>query len=124
VNTGGAGRGPVYDRIGQGYTATRSPNPRIAAAIEAALGDARSVVNRGAGSGAGRRPTSIPGYAPGCRASRSFHPAWPTAGLARLEDDLRSGRWHARFGGLCGQEAADLGYRLVIGLSREFPDGA
>jgi len=35
-------------------------------------------------------------------------------GLARLEDDLRSGRWHARHGDLAGRDAADLGYRLLV----------
>jgi SAM-dependent methyltransferase len=43
---------PVYDRIGSGYTGTRRPDPRIAAAIGAALGDARTLVNVGAGAGA------------------------------------------------------------------------
>ena len=42
----------VYDRIGVGYTASRRPDPRIAAAIDAALGDARTLVNVGAGAGA------------------------------------------------------------------------
>ncbi len=40
-----------YDRIGRTYTATRRPDPRIAAAIWAALGDARTVLNVGAGTG-------------------------------------------------------------------------
>ena len=43
---------PVYDRIGVRYAATRRPDPRIAGAIVAALGDARTVVNVGAGAGA------------------------------------------------------------------------
>src|SRR5262245_9281492 len=42
----------LYDRIGASYRATRRPDPRIAARINAALGDARSVVNVGAGTGA------------------------------------------------------------------------
>ena len=42
----------LYDRIGQCYTATRHPDPRIAEAILNALGDARSVLNVGAGAGA------------------------------------------------------------------------
>jgi SAM-dependent methyltransferase len=42
----------IYDRIGQTYAATRRADPRIAAAIVDALGDARSVVNVGAGTGA------------------------------------------------------------------------
>ncbi len=40
-----------YDRIGRGYSAMRREDPRFAAAIHAALGDARSVVNVGAGTG-------------------------------------------------------------------------
>jgi SAM-dependent methyltransferase len=42
----------LYDRIGRQYTSTRHPDPRIAAAILDALGDANSVVNVGAGAGA------------------------------------------------------------------------
>jgi SAM-dependent methyltransferase len=41
----------TYDRIGVGYGAHRRGDPRIAARIDAALGDARSVVNVGAGTG-------------------------------------------------------------------------
>jgi SAM-dependent methyltransferase len=46
-----AGRIELYDRIGLSYTATRREDPRLAAAIHAALGDARTVVNVGAGAG-------------------------------------------------------------------------
>jgi SAM-dependent methyltransferase len=42
---------PAYDRIGLGYSAARRPEPRIAARIEAALADAKSVLNIGAGTG-------------------------------------------------------------------------
>lgn len=42
---------PVYDEIGRTYTSTRRPDPRIAATIARALGDANTVVNVGAGSG-------------------------------------------------------------------------
>jgi SAM-dependent methyltransferase len=45
------GRSAVYDRIGGGYAARRREDPRIARAIWAALGDASSVVNVGAGAG-------------------------------------------------------------------------
>ena len=41
----------VYDVIGTGYVETRRADPRIASAINAALGDAASVVNVGAGAG-------------------------------------------------------------------------
>lgn len=40
-----------YGRIGDGYTAYRQPEPEIEAAIRAALGDARTVLNVGAGAG-------------------------------------------------------------------------
>jgi SAM-dependent methyltransferase len=43
---------PLYDRIGANYTAVRREDPRLAAAIAAALGDALTVVNVGAGAGA------------------------------------------------------------------------
>jgi SAM-dependent methyltransferase len=43
---------PEYDASRAAYTLTRRPDPHIAAAIERALGDARSVVNVGAGAGA------------------------------------------------------------------------
>jgi len=41
----------VYDGIGAGYADLRRPDPRIAAAVSSALGDARTVVNVGAGAG-------------------------------------------------------------------------
>ena len=40
-----------YDVIGRSYARTRATDPRIAAAIWEALGDARTVVNVGAGTG-------------------------------------------------------------------------
>jgi SAM-dependent methyltransferase len=46
----------LYDRIGQGYTAVRREDPAIAAAIHAALGDARTIVNVGAGAGSYEPP--------------------------------------------------------------------
>jgi SAM-dependent methyltransferase len=45
-----------YDAIGRTYTATRQTEPRIAARIWAALGDARTVVNVGAGTGSYEPP--------------------------------------------------------------------
>lgn len=45
------GRETVYDSIGVGYTTTRRTDPRLAAIIYRALGDAASVVNVGAGTG-------------------------------------------------------------------------
>jgi SAM-dependent methyltransferase len=46
-----AGALQAYDVIGHGYAATRRADPRIEAVIRRALGDARTVVNVGAGAG-------------------------------------------------------------------------
>ena len=43
--------GATYDQIGKGYSTTRRPDPALERAISQALGDARSVLNVGAGSG-------------------------------------------------------------------------
>jgi SAM-dependent methyltransferase len=79
----------TYDRIGVGYGEHRRADPRIAARIEAALGDARSVLNVGAGTGSyeptGREVTAVepsaemiaqrpPGAAPVVRASAESLP--------------------------------------------------
>ena len=227
---------PVYDRIGSRYATTRRPDPRIAAAIAVALGDARTVVNVGAGAGAyepadravvavepsgtmiaqrppraapciqgvaeqlpfrdrsldaslgvltihhwadraaglgelrrvARRrvvlltwdldgsgdfwltaeylpeimdldrprfppvatlegslgPTRIipvevphdldPDVRNGISAFAQLAPEHARRGLARLADDLRSGRWEARHGALRGRDSLDVGYRLVV----------
>jgi SAM-dependent methyltransferase len=46
----------LYDTIGATYTATRRTEPRIAAQVWAALGDARTVLNVGAGTGSYEPP--------------------------------------------------------------------
>lgn len=51
--------GVRYDAIGRGYAGHRQADPRIAAAVHAALGDARTVVNVGAGAGS-YEPTDRP----------------------------------------------------------------
>ena len=52
-----------YDRLGRGYSRVRRPDPLIAARIDAALGDARTVLNVGAGTGSyepeGREVTAV-----------------------------------------------------------------
>jgi SAM-dependent methyltransferase len=54
---------PRYDRIGSGYARTRRPDPDLRTRIEAALGDARTVVDVGAGTGsyepAGRHVVAV-----------------------------------------------------------------
>src|SRR6478735_5813263 len=77
-----------YDELGRSYSATRVPDPRIAALIDAALGDAETVVNVGAGTGNYESATTIwavepsevmiaqrrPGSAPVVRASAESIP--------------------------------------------------
>jgi hypothetical protein len=46
----------VYDAIGRSYPTTRRTDPRIAAAIWGALGDARTVLNVGAGTSSHEPP--------------------------------------------------------------------
>ena len=46
----------LYDSIGTTYTVTRRTEPRIAARVWAALGDARTVLNVGAGTGSYEPP--------------------------------------------------------------------
>jgi SAM-dependent methyltransferase len=79
----------LYDAIGTGYAAHRRPDARIAARINAALGEARTVVNVGAGAGsyepADRRVAAVepsavmvaqrpPGSAPAVRATADALP--------------------------------------------------
>lgn len=129
---------PAYDRIGVGYARYRRPDPRIAARIHEALGDARAVVNVGAVDGLGgarvvpvpvphdcsdgffgaywRRPDAY--LDPEVRASIStFSLVAPEAvdeAVRRLREDLGSGAWRRRFGALLELDDLDLGYRLVI----------
>ncbi|WET83164.1 methyltransferase domain-containing protein [Amycolatopsis sp. QT-25] len=56
-----------YVELGRGYVRSRRPDPRIAAAVTAALGDARSVVNVGAGAGS---------YEPEDRDVVAVEPSW------------------------------------------------
>ena len=56
----------TYDRIGLGYGGERRSDPRWAVAIDAALGDARRVVNVGAGTGS---------YEPGHRDVTAVEPS-------------------------------------------------
>jgi hypothetical protein len=54
---------PLYDTIGATYTATRRTEPRIAAQVWAAIRDAQTVLNVGAGTGSyepsGREVTAV-----------------------------------------------------------------
>lgn len=69
-------RSPAYDTIGVGYASARRPDPRITARIVEALGDARRVVNVGAGTGS---------YEPAGRAVVAVEPS--AVMLAQRGDD-------------------------------------
>jgi SAM-dependent methyltransferase len=104
----------LYDRIGAGYGATRRADPRIERAIHDALGDARRVVNVGAGTGSyeprDREVVAVepsermiaqraPGSAPVVRAAAErlpFEDGSFDAALAVLTDH----HWSDRAGGL------------------------
>ncbi|HEX2677507.1 MAG TPA: hypothetical protein VHM19_12725 [Polyangiales bacterium] len=80
------GRGQAdYERIGVGYSLHRRPDPRIARAIHAALGDATI-----------SRIADVP------------------ARLVQLERDLDCGAWDARNAELHGLAELDIGYRVVV----------
>lgn len=49
----------TYDAIGATYRQTRRPDPRIAAQIHVALGDAATVINVGAGTGSYEPPHTV-----------------------------------------------------------------
>jgi SAM-dependent methyltransferase len=69
----------VYETIGRTYAVTRREDPRIAARIHAGLGDARRVVNVGAGTG---------NYEP---ADRTVVALEPSAVMLAQRDPSRSG---------------------------------
>lgn len=119
----------LYDRIGIGYTKVRGEDPRIAAAIWAALGDARTVVNVGAGSGsyeprdrevtavepseemiAQRAPGSAP-VIPGTAEALPFEDGAFDAAMAVLTDH----HWPDRAGGL--RELRRVARRRAVVLS-------
>ena len=63
-----------------------------------------------------RRPEAYldPDVRNGISAFAQLAPEHVRRGLARLADDLRSGRWEARHGALRGRDSLDVGYRLVV----------
>jgi len=116
----------LYDRIGRSYAVTRGEDPRIAAAIHAQLGDARTVLNVGAGAGAYEprdrdvtavEPSAVmraqrpPGAAP-CIDARAealpFADGAFDAAMAVLSDH----HWEDRLGGL--RELRRVGRRAIV----------
>jgi len=112
-----------YERLGATYTATRRTDPRVAARIWAALGDARSVLNVGAGTGsyepADRYVVAVEPSAvmaaqratPAVRAAAEalpFHDASFGAAMAVLSDH----HWRDPIAGL--REMARVARRVVV----------
>lgn len=109
---------PAYNRMGLNYSDFRQPDPRIAAAIWKALGDARSVVNVGAGAGS-YEPTDREVVAvepsPVMIAQRPPEAAPALEGIAEALplDDKSVDAWDERHGHLRTQAELDIGLRLV-----------
>jgi SAM-dependent methyltransferase len=116
----------LYDRIGRSYVATRAEDPRIARAIHAALGDARTVLNVGAGAGAyeprDREVTAVepsatmraqrpPGAAP-CIEARAEALPFADAAFDATMAVLSDHHWSDRLAGL--RELRRVGRRAVV----------
>jgi SAM-dependent methyltransferase len=116
----------LYDRIGRSYVATRGEDTRIAAAIHAALGDARTVLNVGAGAGAYEprdrdvtavEPSSVmraqrpPGAAP-CIDARAEALPFPDRAFDATMAVLSDHHWSDREAGL--RELRRVGRRAVV----------
>jgi len=78
----------LYDTIGAGYTATRRTEPRIAARIWDALGDARTVLNVGAGTGSYEPPGRDVTAAEPSEVMRAQRPAGAAPCVAAAADSL------------------------------------
>jgi len=77
-----------YGVIGQGYAAYRQPEPRIAGCIDAALGQARTVLNVGAGAGSYEPLDRIVTAVEPSAAMRAQRPAWLSAALDAVAEQL------------------------------------
>src|SRR5258705_3216268 len=136
----------LYDTIGASYTVTRRTEPRIAAQVWAALGDARTVLNVGAGTGSyeppGRDVTAVepsalmrgqrPAGAAPCVAAvaehlpfedQSFDAAMAFATVHHWQDPiagLREMRRVARRVVVFTHDASDTGWRHRFWLTRDY----
>jgi len=136
----------LYDTIGATYTVTRRTDPRIAAAIWTALGDARTVLNVGAGTGSyeppGRDVTAVepsalmraqrPAGAAPCLAAaaeslpfedRSFDTAMAVSTIHHWQDPiagLREMRRVARRVVVFTHDSSDTGWRHRFWLTRDY----
>ncbi|MBL6274827.1 MerR family transcriptional regulator [Micromonospora fiedleri] len=136
----------LYDAIGSAYPATRRTEPRIAARVWAALGDARTVLNVGAGTGSYEPPdrevTAVepsavmraqrpPGAAPCVAAAaeslpfedQSFDAAMAFSTIHHWHDPiagLREMRRVARRVVVFTHDASDTGWRHRFWLTRDY----
>jgi SAM-dependent methyltransferase len=136
----------LYDAIGATYSVTRRTEPRIAARIWAALGDARTVLNVGAGAGSyeppGRDVTAVepsavmraqrPAGAAPCVAAvaeslpfkdRSFDAAMAFSTIHHWRDPiagLREMRRVARRVVVFTFDGTDIGWRRRFWLTRDY----
>ncbi|MFF4196766.1 class I SAM-dependent methyltransferase [Nonomuraea sp. NPDC001831] len=137
---------PLYDLIGAAYTRTRRTDPRIAERIWAALGDARTVLNVGAGTGSYEPPdrhvlavepsalmrSQRPAGAAPCLAGsaerlpfddRSFDAAMAVSSVHHWPDvlgGLREMRRVARRVVVFTHDTGDAGWRHRFWLSRDY----
>src|SRR3984893_17434659 len=137
---------PLYDTIGAAYTVTRRTEPRIAGQVWAALGDARTVLNVGAGTGSyepGDRDVTAVEPSPVMRAQRpagaapcvaaaaeslpfedqSFDAALAIATVHHCQDPiagLREMRRVARRVVVFTFDASDTGWRRRFWLTRDY----
>jgi SAM-dependent methyltransferase len=136
----------LYDTIGATYSVTRRTEPRIAARIWVALGDARTVLNVGAGTGSyeppGRDVTAVepsalmraqrPAGAAPCVAAtaeslpfedQSFDAAMAIATIHHWQDPiagLREMRRVARHVVVFTHDTSDTGWRRRFWLTRDY----
>jgi SAM-dependent methyltransferase len=138
-------RAQLYDTIGAAYTVTRRTEPRIAARVWAALGDARTVLNVGAGTGSyeppGRDVTAVepsavmraqrpPDAAPCVAAAeslpfedQSFDAAMAFSTVHHWQDPiagLREMRRAARRVVVFTHDASDTGWHRRFWLTRDY----
>ena len=81
-------RAQLYDTIGTAYTVTRRTDPRIAAQVWAALGDARTVLNVGAGTGSYEPPGRDVTAAEPSAVMRAQRPAGAAPCVAAVAESL------------------------------------
>src|SRR5207302_7987909 len=137
---------PLYDTIGAAYTVTRRTEPRIAAQDWGGLGDARTVLNVGAGTGSyepsGRDVTAVepsavmraqrPAGAAPCVAAtaeslpfedQSFDAAMAVSTVHHWQDPvagLHEMRRTARRVVVFTHDASDTGWRRRFWLTRDY----